>query len=305
MENMLFQNETILGKPFLKWAGGKTQLMDIILQNLPHCNIGTFIEPFIGSGAVAFRMLSLYPDIRVIINDINSDLINVYRVIKENVTGLITELKLLEKEYNTSQDLECKKEFFYEIRNEYNKRDSSYKGVSIRNASYFIFLNKTCFNGLYRVNSKNGFNVPFGKYSNPCICNENLLNIDSSLLQRAIILNGDYSLTFDYASLDGDTLFYFDPPYKPISATSNFNSYSADTFDDTQQIRLKDFCDKLSSNNIKFILSNSDPKSVDAKNDFFDILYKEYQIQRVNAKRNINSKGNARGEIKELLICNY
>ncbi len=304
MEKMLFQNETIIGKPFLKWAGGKTQLIDIIFQNLPSNNIGTFIEPFIGSGAVAFRMLSLYPEIKVIINDINSDLINVYRVIKDNVSELITELKLLEKEY-ISKDIECKKEFFYEIRNEYNKRDNFYKKISIKNASYFIFLNKTCFNGLYRVNSKNGFNVPFGKYSNPCICNENLLNIDCELLQRAIILNGDYSLTFDYTSLDGDTLFYFDPPYKPISATSSFNSYSADIFDDSQQIRLKDFCDKLSSNNIKFILSNSDPKSVDIQNNFFDELYSNYKIQRVNAKRNINSKGNGRGEIKELLICNY
>lgn len=304
MENMLFQNETILGKPFLKWAGGKTQLLDIIYKNLPSSNIETFIEPFIGSGAVTFRMLSLHPNIRVVINDINSDLINVYRVIKSNVTELIAELKLLEKKY-ISLDQEGKKEFFYEIRNEYNKRDSLYKGVSVQNAAYFIFLNRTCFNGLYRVNSKNRFNVPFGKYSNPCICNEDLLSIDSELLQRVTILNGDYSSTLDYASSDGNTLFYFDPPYKPISATSSFNSYSADIFDDNQQIRLKEFCDGLSSNNIKFLLSNSDPKSIDIQNNFFDTLYNAYRIQRVNAKRNINSKGSGRGEIKELLICNY
>lgn len=301
---MLFQNETVLGRPFLKWAGGKTQLMDIIFRNLPPSNIEIFIEPFIGSGAIAFRMLSLYPNIKVIINDINLDLINVYRVIKDYVTELISELHFLEKEYK-SQDLEGKKIFFYKIRDEYNNRDSSDKEISIKNASYFIFLNKTCFNGLYRVNSKNKFNVPYGKYVNPCICNEALLNIDSKLLQRAIILNGDYSLTFDYANLDGKTLFYFDPPYKPISATSNFNSYSTDAFDDNQQIRLKKFCDKLSSHNIKFILSNSDPKSIDMQNAFFDTLYNGYNIQRVNAKRNISSKGDGRGEIKELLICNY
>lgn len=304
MEKTLLQDKAILGKPFLKWAGGKTQLLDVIFQSFPTNYIDTFIEPFIGSGAVTFRMLSLFPNIKVIINDINSDLINVYRVIKNNVVELITELKLLEKEY-LSQEQEGRKEFFYVIRNEYNKRNSNYPEISVLDASYFIFLNKTCFNGLYRVNSKNKFNVPFGKYVNPNICNEDLLNHDSELLQRVIILNGDYSMTFKYASLDGGTLFYLDPPYKPISTTSSFNSYSADTFDDHQQMRLKDFCDRLSLNNMKFILSNSDPKSVDIKNDFFDVLYNDYKVQRVHAKRNINSKGNCRGKIKELLICNY
>lgn len=291
------------GKPFLKWAGGKTQLMDVIFQNLPSAKIDTFIEPFIGSGAISFKMLSLHPEIRVVMNDINSDLINVYKVIKDNVSELISELKQIENEYYSLTDIESKKELFYKIRTEYNKRECLYKENSIMYAVYFIFLNKTCFNGLYRVNSKNGFNVPFGKYNKPCICNEALLYTDSELLQRAIIINGDYSETLEY--IKGETFFYFDPPYKPISETAKFNSYSADTFDDNQQIRLKEFCDSLSNKGFKFMLSNSDPKSVDSQNNFFDLLYSNYRIQRVDAKRNINSKGDSRGIIKELLITNY
>lgn len=304
MEQLLFDNRIRNGKPFLKWAGGKGQLLEDIIANFPSCilDIDTFIEPFIGSGAVSFKMLTLYPHLNVIVNDINCDLINVYKAIKYKVSDLISELKYLQKEY-LAFDEENRKKLFYEIRSEYNGRNGNYKDVSVKLASYFIFLNRTCFNGLYRVNSKNGFNVPFGKYANPKICDEETLNNDSFLLQRVKILNGDYAKTIEYAS--SKTLFYFDPPYKPISATASFNSYSADSFDDKQQIRLKEFCDQLTESNIKFLLSNSDPKSLNDENNFFDELYKEYYIQRVNAKRNINSKGNCRGEIKELLIRNY
>lgn len=304
-ELLLFEDNTIQGKPFLKWAGGKGQLIESIAAYLPKNmeEIAVYIEPFVGSGAVMFWILSKYPDLLVVINDLNSDLINVYNSIKYNVTDLISELKYIEKEYKSLETSDSKKEFYYQLRAEYNDRNFNYSEISAKMAALFIFLNRTCFNGLYRVNSKNGFNVPFGKYTNPKICDEQTLYDDSRLLDRVEILNGDYSETLKYG--DQNTLFYFDPPYKPISETSNFNSYSSEVFADAQQIKLKKFCDTITAQGAKFILSNSDPRSVNCNNTFFDELYGNYEIIRVNAKRNINAKGNQRGEIKELLIRNF
>lgn len=296
----------VQGKPFLKWAGGKGQLIDAIYRNLPQDinTIDTYIEPFIGSGAVMFWILSHYHNIKyVVINDINNDLTNVYRVIQKSVNELILELSLLEKTYKGYSDEEDRKKLFYQIRDEYNLREQNESQTSVRMAALFIFLNRTCFNGLYRVNSKNLFNVPFGKYSNPKICDKDTLLADSVLLQKVEILNGDYYLSKKYAH--PNSFFYFDPPYKPISKTSNFNSYCNEIFDDGQQKRLKMFCDELQEIGAKFMLSNSDPKSIDNDNNFFDVLYEKYEIRRVNARRNINSKGNSRGKIKELLITNY
>ena len=303
----LFEDITnIQGKPFLKWAGGKGQLIDVIYRNLPQDidTIDTYVEPFVGSGAVMFWMLTHYRNIKhVVINDVNNDLINVYRVIQEYVNELIFELLLLEDAHKKYLYEEEKKKFFYQIRDEYNLRNQNDTQTSIRMAALFLFLNRTCFNGLYRVNSKNFFNVPFGKYSNPKICNKDLLLADSILLQNVEILNGDYYNSKEYAHKN--SFFYFDPPYKPISKTSNFNSYCNEVFDDEQQKRLKMFCDELQKIGAKFMLSNSDPKSIDDDNIFFDTLYEKYVIRRVNARRNINSKGSSRGEIKELLITNY
>ena len=297
--------EPLQGKPFLKWAGGKGQLLDAIETHLPNMdNIDTYIEPFIGSGAVMFWLVSNYPNIRqVVINDLNSELVNLYLSIKHDVEGLIVELKALDSEYKTRPTQDARSEYYYQIRTEYNARDLDSKERNNRLAALFIFLNRTCFNGLYRVNGKNLFNVPFGKYANPKICDEENLRNDHSLLQNVEILNGDYAATIDY--LNDRSFFYLDPPYKPISETSSFNSYSSMSFDDEQQIRLKLFCDTINEHNGKFMLSNSDPKSVDESNTFFDDLYGAYNIHRVLAKRNINSKGNKRGEINELLITNY
>ena len=306
MKELKLFETPIQGKPFLKWAGGKGQLLNTIISYLPDdiSTIKTYVEPFVGSGAVMFSLVSRFPNItNIIINDLNKELINLYFVIKYDVENLITELKTLEKEYKSFTTNEKRSIYYYQIRDEYNCRECASDNINIRLAALFIFLNRTCFNGLYRVNGKNLFNVPFGRYVNPKICDEDTLRADNKMLQNVTILNGDYSETIQYA--DTDTLFYLDPPYKPISVTSSFTSYSSVIFDDEQQKRLKVFCDTLNQHNTKFILSNSDPKGIDETNSFFDELYYQYNIKRVEAKRNINSKGDKRGKITELLITNY
>ena len=297
------KSKIISAKPFLKWAGGKTQLLNEIEKNLPKYfskNNYTFIEPFVGSGAVMFWLLNKYPNIKnVIINDINKDLTDCYLTIKNEVSALINVLSKWEKEYHTLNDsIEKRKEYYYEKRVLYNRR----KSTKLTQSALFIFLNRTCFNGLYRVNSKNEFNVPIGSYKKPQICNSENLKSVSKLLQRVIILNGDYSETLKHTS--DNTLFYFDPPYKPLSETSSFNSYSKDEFNDKQQIRLKEFCDKLDNEKHQWILSNSDVKGKDATNNFFDDLYKRFNIIRVDARRNINANPTKRGKLTELLITN-
>ena len=293
-------------KPFLKWAGGKGQLIEEIATHLPDSisDIDTYVEPFIGSGAVMFWLVNRYQNIKkVVINDLNTDLTNLYFSIKFDVDGLIGVLKELDAKYRSIHTQEERSVLYYQIRNEYNSRPLDYKDINNRISALFIFLNRTCFNGLYRVNRKNLFNVPFGKYNNPRIVDEENLRKVNELLQKVEILNGDYAETIKYAN--NKAFFYLDPPYKPITETSSFNSYSSTSFDDEQQKRLKDFCDYINKNNGLFMLSNSDPKSVDETNDFFDKLYGDYNIHRVLAKRNINSKGDRRGTINELLITNY
>ncbi len=290
-------------KPFLKWAGGKTQLIEQIKEQLPkniETNRFTYIEPFVGSGAVLFWMLDQYPNLeRAIINDINQDLTNSYLTIKHNVVDLIQILKKWEIEYHSiSENQEKKKEYYYEKRTLFNSRSSD---QTIQSA-LFIFLNRTCFNGLYRVNRKNEFNVPIGSYKKPQICNtENLIAV-SEVLQRVEILNGDFSETLKYA--DKNTFFYFDPPYKPLNETSSFNSYAKDEFNDAEQIRLKEFCEILDNQNHQWILSNSDVKGKDINNNFFDDLYASFNILRVNARRSINANPSKRGQLTELLITN-
>ncbi len=287
-----------MAKPFLKWAGGKGQLLNTISENLP-TSINTYIEPFVGSGAVMFDILERMPNIqRVIINDINSDLINTYSIIRDYCDDLINTLQNMQDEYS-AKDSQARGEMFYALREEYNLRSAS----KIRMAALFIFLNRTCFNGLYRVNSKNLFNVPFGKYVNPKICDSVNLRHVSEVLKKVELRNGDYADLVQYA--DEGCFVYLDPPYKPISETSTFNSYCAGGFDDSEQIRLRDFCDTITKQGATFMLSNSDPSSVNPENDFFDKLYSVYKIKRVKAKRNINSKADKRGEINELLITNY
>lgn len=292
-----------MAKPFLKWAGGKTQLIEQIEKSIPESFYHqpfTFIEPFAGSAAVFFWMQEKFPNMEnAILNDVNNELIDCFKDIKTNVSELISILNLWESEYHSFiDDLELKKEYYYKKRTQFNSRESS----RVMQSALFIFLNRTCFNGLYRVNKKNQFNVPIGSYKKPQICNVKNLKAVSLALQNVTLLSSDYQETLKYA--DDSTLFYLDPPYKPLSQTSSFNSYAKDVFDDREQIRLKEFCQTIDQNNFKWILSNSDTKNVNPEDNFFDDLYNKFNIQRVFAKRNINSNSSKRGQITELLITN-
>ena len=294
--------DKIQARPFVKWVGGKTQLLDEVKKSLPrdfstrqHI---TYVEPFVGGGAVVFKLLQEYPNIeRAIINDINEELICTYRVIKENVEDLIESLDVIQSEYIplSSDD---RKSYFIAKRSLFNAK----KITPLETAALFIFLNRTCFNGLYRVNSKGEFNVPHGKYVNPRICDADNLRACSKVLQKVEILCGDFAETGRYAG--PDTLYYFDPPYKPITETSSFTSYTRGGFDDQEQIRLRDFCDNISAAKSSFIASNSDPRNANSKENFFDSIYNNFFIRRVSATRMINSDASGRGSISEIMISN-
>ena len=289
-------------KPFVKWAGGKTQLLHEIEKSLPD-DLGikdnvTYVEPFIGGGAVLFWILQKYPNIkRAVINDINEDLINTYRTIKQNPKDLIALLTYIQKDY-ISKSQEARKDYFLLQRDKFNSENNDI----ITNSALFIFLNRTCFNGLYRVNSKEKFNVPHGKYTNPKICDTENILACHNLLQKTDILQGDFEQTLDYAGKN--TLFYCDPPYKPLNQTSSFTAYTKEDFDDNDQIRLSKFCNEISSKGSTFILSNSDVNTKQQNNTFFDNLYSSYNIRRVSATRMINSNASRRGMLNELMISN-
>ncbi len=287
-----------IAKPFLKWAGGKTQLLHDIENKFPYQKDDTltYIEPFVGAGSVLFWVLNHFPNIKtVVINDINEDLIQTYQIIKNNVQALIPLLKEWENEYH---QLVQKKEYYYAKRTLFNTRHSD----AVTQTALFIFLNKTCFNGLYRVNKKNHYNVPIGSYKTPLICDEENLYAVNQALKKVEILNGDFEHTIDF--ITKNTVFYLDPPYKPLSQSSSFKAYSQYDFNDQAQIRLKEFCDTLDAKNCKWILSNSDVKSVNPNNHFFDDLYEKYHINRVSAKRNINANPTKRVKLTESLIAN-
>ena len=290
-------------KPFLKWAGGKTQLISDIEKSMPKELINskfTYIEPFVGSGAILFWMLNNFPKIeKAVINDINEDLINTYKTIASSPKELISNLQILQNEFHDLEGNEDnKKLYYYQKRDLYNTRKTEQSGQ----AALFIFINRTCFNGLYRVNSKNLYNVPMGGYKKPTICDkENILTV-SNALQKVEILCGDFENTLN--SANKNSLFYFDPPYKPLSETSSFNTYTKSSFDDAEQIRLKDFCTKLNILDYNWILSNSDLKGKNIDDNFFDDLYSDFTILRVDARRSINANPEKRGSIKELLITN-
>jgi DNA adenine methylase len=290
-------------KPFLKWAGGKTQLISDIEKSMPTELTNskfTYIEPFVGSGAILFWMLNNFPKIKkAVINDINEDLINTYKSIASNPKELISNLEILQNEFHSLEGNEDnKKLYYYKKRDLYNTRKTEQSGQ----AALFIFINRTCFNGLYRVNSKNLYNVPMGGYKKPTICDKENIWAVSNALQKVEILCGDFENTLN--SANENSLFYFDPPYKPLSETSSFNTYTKDSFDDAEQIRLKDFCTKLDILDYNWILSNSDLKGKDENDNFFDDLYSDFTISRVNARRSINANPEKRGSIKELLITN-
>lgn len=291
-------------KPFIKWVGGKGQLIEQLEALLPadfteRENV-TYIEPFVGGGAMLFYMLQTYPNIKsAVINDINPDLTLCYQVVRDNPTELINSLKDIQAHYHALKTEEERKTFFLEQRDRFNTKSLN----AIENCTLFFFLNRTCFNGLYRVNKAGKFNVPFGKYVTPKICDAATIYADSKLLQRVEIMTGDFEQTFD--KIEGNTFFYFDPPYRPLSDTSNFNDYTKEDFNDEAQIRLKLFCDRLNENGINFMLSNSDCLGKNGTDRFFDDLFINYKIERVWASRNINSVASKRGKLTEIVISNY
>lgn len=295
-------------KPFIKWAGGKGQLLSQLDEHLPQQLDGrpfTYVEPFVGGGAMLFHMLKKHPEIkRAVINDINAHLVTAYRVVKEHPHELIERLSTLECQYNALDSEEAKKAFYLGAREIFNDE----KLDEIDRAKYLIFLNRTCFNGLYRENAKGKFNVPFGRYLHPTICNAETIMADSEALNRAdvIILNGDFTYTLNHLDEDGMNFIYFDPPYRPLNTTSSFNSYVKETFNDSEQIRLRDFSRELDGKlGVYWMLSNSDCSARNPEDTFFETIYDDFYIHRVYASRAINANPTKRGKLTELLICNY
>ena len=272
--------ERVTAKPFVKWAGGKTKLLLELIARLPE-SYNNYHEPFLGGGALYFNLL---PE-NAILSDRNFELILCYKVIRDFIDDLIIDLKrhVYEKDY------------YYSLR-EADRDDSFLAWDSVRRASRFIYLNKTCYNGLYRVNSKGQFNVPFGKYTNPTICDEENLRACSEILQGVTVEARDY-LTIEVNANSGDFV-YLDPPYHPINETSDFTTYTPGGFGAEDQQYLADMCIDLSKRGVKFMLSNSDC-------EFIRSLYQGFNIEQVQATRSVNSKSNKRGKVNELIIRNY
>ena len=293
-------------KPFVKWAGGKGSLIPQLKRFYPfdinNIKIDKYVEPFIGGGAVLINILQKYDIKEAYAFDINLDLINCYNTIKSNVEELINELDKKEKEFLLLEAKE-KEKYFYKIRDEYNSYQIEENEVNVKRASEFIFLNRTCFNGLYRVNKNGKFNVPCGKYKNPTICDSNNLRNLSYLMKNVTFKYGDYRKSEEY--IDSKTFVYFDPPYRPLSNTSGFTSYTKEDFNDENQKELAKYFRLLSDKDAKLMLSNSNPKNTNKDDNFFEEIYKGFYINEISAKRMINSNVKGRGEISELLITNY
>lgn len=287
-------------KPFIKWAGGKSQLLSEIRTKYPQ-KIERYCEPFVGGGAVLLDVLANYNPNEVIINDINAALINTYQQVQSNVDALISQLSKMQSEF-WKADSELRKTLYTDNREKFNSLINC-NDNNLDKAALFIFLNKTCFNGLYRVNRKGLFNVPIGSYKKPPICDAENLRYISTLLQNVEIKCGDYKDCAEF--IDGNTFVYIDPPYRPLTVTASFTSYNENEFGDQQQIELGHFIDEITEKGAKVVASNSDPKNADDNDNFFDDLYAKYNIDRVSAKRMINSKAAGRGNINEIIICNW
>lgn len=287
-------------KPFIKWAGGKSQLLDMIREKYPN-TIEKYCEPFVGGGAVLLDVLANFQPKEVLINDINPELVNTYIHVKNNAEAVIALLSEMQTLF-LGMDNDARKDYFYSKRNRFNELILQ-SADTVEKAALFIFLNKTCFNGLYRVNGKGLYNVPMGSYKNPPICDADNIRLISGLLQNVKIKCGDYSQCADF--IDKNTFVYIDPPYRPLSETSSFTSYAKTEFGDEQQIQLGHFMELISQKGAKVVASNSDPKNTNENDNFFDDIYKKFIINRVAAYRMINSNSKGRGSINELLICNY
>ncbi|MGF7109895.1 DNA adenine methylase [Treponema pedis] len=290
-----------MAKPFVKWAGGKSRLLDKICQKYPQ-KMKKYCEPFVGGGAVLFDILSKFQPKEILINDINKELINTYSQIKNNCSKMIFQLSEIQEIYK-AHTIKENKEFFYEKRNRYNElKLNENNDENLEKAVLFIFLNKTCFNGLYRVNSKGFFNVPFNNAKNPLLCDEENIRSCSELLQNVEMKVGDYKECKSF--IDDKTFVYIDPPYRALTQTAAFTSYSENGFSDKEQVELGAFITEISDKGARVLASNSDPKNIDENDNFFDELYSNFEIERVQAARMINSNAKKRGAINELLISN-
>lgn len=292
-------------KPFLKWAGGKGQLLSEISRFYPFAqrDITRYAEPFVGGGAVLFDILSRYQPEEVYISDVNAELINTYMVIRDRIEELTDRLALMQQEY-VPLDTDRRLLYFRDKRERFNAlKLNGRQDISTEKAALMIFLNKTCFNGLYRVNKKGRFNVSMGSYRHPVICDADNLQAVSDRLQGVTIVCGDYRACADF--VDSHTFVYFDPPYRPLTQTANFTAYTEQQFDDAAQQELAQFIDMLHHKGARIVISNSDPTNADEQDDFFDRLYASFHIKRVEASRMINCKSAERGKIKELLISNF
>jgi len=314
MKRSQINNNLINGtpaKPFLKWAGGKSQLLEKFQTFYPvelkNGEIENYYEPFIGGGAVFFEVSQRYKIKSAFLYDINTELILTYRVVQQDVFKLIETLHSYKTKYE-KLDEAAQSEFYYGVRTEFNqnlaKTDfSKYSEAWILRAAQIIFMNKTCFNGLFRFNLKGGFNVPMGRYKNPKILDEQNLLKTSKLLDIAEIRAADFIEVEN--DVKDNSFVYFDPPYRPISKTSSFTGYSETRFEDAEQTKLAELFHRLHKKNIKQMLSNSDPKNNDSSDNFFDDLYADYNIARIPATRMINSNAAKRSAIKEIVITNF
>lgn len=288
--------------PILKWAGGKTQLIPELSSRFPKKlftgEITSYLEPFIGGGAVFFHVMQHFLIRSAVISDLNPDLIMLYKVVRSDLASLLDALQSLAEQYHTLR-ADAREEWYYQKRTDFNRAKMS----DASRAAHLILLNRLCFNGLYRVNQNGMFNVPFGKYTSPKIYDpENLIAV-STLLSKVTILHADFEKTISYVSKS--TFVYCDPPYRPLTRTSSFTQYSKDGFTDDKQLLLHAFFRKCNEIGAYIMLSNSDPTNLDPTDSFFDDLYAEYYIERVPARRVINSAGNKRGVVNELVITNY
>ncbi|ACF13368.1 DNA adenine methylase [Chloroherpeton thalassium ATCC 35110] len=307
----LFNPYNVGAKPFLKWAGGKGQLLDkfqeLYPENLKRNKIKNFYEPFLGSGAVFFDIAQKYDIESAYLYDINDELILTYKVIQKDVNKLIEFLYRYQKTYLKLDKIK-RHQFFYDQRTNYNLQrfNIDYEKYSenwFPRAAQLIFLNRTCFNGLYRVNSKGEFNSPVGDYDNPTICDEQNLIAVNKVLEIAEIKKADFKEIV--TDLKSNSFVYFDPPYRPISKTASFKAYSKQGFADNEQFQLAQLFKQLDLEGSKVMLSNSDPKNNDPNDNFFDEMYNEFNIVRVPARRMINSDPTKRGKINEIVVTNY
>lgn len=291
-------------KPFLKWAGGKSQLLLEIEKFYPFNNksITKYAEPFLGGGAVLFDILGKFDLEEIYIGDINENLVNTYRAVQKEIDELIDLLSTYQTEY-ISLEYEARKDYYLSKRYLFNDIAlGKSRKDDLEKAALMIFLNKTCFNGLYRVNKQGGYNVPMGKYKNPTICDSENLQMISQKFRHVKIVGGAYTESANF--IDNSTFVYFDPPYRPLNRTANFTAYTEYVFNDNAQRELARFVKTMSNRGAKVLVSNSDPKNVDEDDDFFENVYDGLEIKRVMASRMINSKASGRGKISELLIHN-